>query len=165
MPHPTAMPDLTTAVPSPRPNRQDYRMLSDFRYLIRCFLNFSTVAAHSIGLPSRQHQALLAIKGFAGNRNPTLGQLAERLKIQHHSAVELVDRLAEAGLIVRSHDPGDRRRVLLLLTQEAEHHLSTLSKIHLDELRRLRPALQEILSRFERSEIEMTGLPGSESGS
>jgi DNA-binding MarR family transcriptional regulator len=143
----------------------DYRMLSDFRYLIRSFLHFSAVAAHSIGLPSRQHQALLAIKGFTGNRSPTLGQLAERLKIQHHSAVELVDRLAEAGLIVRSHDPGDRRRVLLLLTQRAEHHLSALSKIHQDELRRLRPALHEILSRFERSETEMTDSLGSEPSS
>jgi DNA-binding MarR family transcriptional regulator len=148
MPHPTAMPDTPSATPSSRPDRQDYQILSEFRYLIRCFLEFSEVAAHSIGLPPRQHQALLAIKGFAGNRSPTLGELAERLKIQHHSAVELVDRLTEAGLILRSHDRQDRRRVLLLLTQQAEHHLPTLSKIHLDELRRLRPTLQDILCRL-----------------
>lgn len=151
MPHPTDMPDIPAAEPPLRPDRQDYRALSEFRYLIRCFLEFSKVAANGIGLPSRQHQALLAIKGFPADRSPTLGELAERLKIQHHSAVELVDRLAEAGLIERRHDPQDRRRVLLLLTQEAEHHLSTLSTIHLDELRRLRPALQDILSRLERS--------------
>jgi DNA-binding MarR family transcriptional regulator len=164
MSNPTNAPDIPTAEPPSRPDRQDYRMLSDFRYLIRCFLEFSKVAANGIGLTSRQHQALLAIKGFSIDRNPTLGELAERLRIQHHSAVELVDRLAEAGLIERRHDPQDRRRVLLLLTQEAERHLSTLSTIHLDELRRLRPALQHILSQLERSSKEMKPSDGSDPG-
>jgi DNA-binding MarR family transcriptional regulator len=58
-----------------------------------------------MGLTSRQHQALLAIKGFPGDTSPTVGELAERLRIQHHSAVELVDRLVEAGLIMRVHTP------------------------------------------------------------
>jgi DNA-binding MarR family transcriptional regulator len=151
MPDAADMPDMPKAEPPARPHRRDYRALSEFRYLIRCFLEFGKVAADGIGLPSRQHQALLAIKGFPLDRSPTLGELAERLKIQHHSAVELADRLEEAGLIERRHDPRDRRRVHLLLTQEAEHHLSRLSAIHLDELRRLRPALQDILCRLERS--------------
>ena len=161
MPNSTDLADIPTTEPPSRPDRQDYRTLSEFRYLIRCFLEFSKVAANGIGLPSRQHQALLAIKGFPLDRSPTLGELAERLKIQHHSAVELVDRLAEAGLIERRHDPEDRRRVLLLITQEAEHHLSTLSAIHLDELRRLRPALQNILSQLERSTKGMKPSSGS----
>ena len=130
-----------------RPNRQDYRLLSDFRYLIRRFLEFSQVAADGMGLTSRQHQALLAIKGFPGDESPTIGQLAERLRIQHHSAVELVNRLVEAGLVARIHDPSDRRRVLLELTDSGEDHLFRLSAIHLEELQRLRPALQQILNR------------------
>ncbi|MFL5279735.1 MAG: MarR family transcriptional regulator [Rhodopila sp.] len=154
MAQPTNMSEIPAADPPSRPDLQDYRALAEFRYLIRCFLEFSKVAANGIGLPSGQHQALLAIKGFPLDRSPTLGELAERLKIQHHSAVELVNRLAEAGLIERRQDPQDRRRVLLVLTHEAEHHLSTLSAIHLDELRRLRPALQDILSRLERSSKE-----------
>jgi DNA-binding MarR family transcriptional regulator len=133
------------------PNRpltqQDYRLLSDFRYLLRRFLEFSEVAADATGLTSRQHQVLLAIKGFPGGDSPTIGQLAERLRIQHHSAVELANRLAEAGLVTRHHDPNDRRRVLLGLTGSGEHHLFRLSAIHLEELRRLRPALQQILDR------------------
>ena len=129
------------------PHRPDYRLLADFRYLIRCFLEFSQVAAQGVGLTARQHQALLAIKGFPDSHSPTIGGLAERLRIQHHSAVELVDRLAEAGLIERSHDPGDHRRVRLGLTETAERDLSRLSAIHLEELRRLKPALKQILSR------------------
>jgi DNA-binding MarR family transcriptional regulator len=89
----------------------------------------------------------LAIKGFPRDDSPTVGNLAERLRIQHHSAVELVDRLAEAGLIMRVHDPQDRRRVLLALTETAEARLADLSAIHLQELQALRPALLEILDR------------------
>ncbi|HEY4043290.1 MAG TPA: helix-turn-helix domain-containing protein [Rhodopila sp.] len=128
-------------------DQEDYRLLSDFRYLIRRFLEFSQIAAAEMGLTSRQHQALLAIKGFPGDGIPTVGELAERLRIQHHSAVELVDRLVEAGLVERGHDPHDRRRVLPRLTRTAEDYLSRLSAIHLEELRRLRPALQQILDR------------------
>jgi DNA-binding MarR family transcriptional regulator len=87
-----------------RPDQQDYRRLSEFRYLIRRFLEFSEAAAARAGLTPRQHQALLAIKG-AQDSPATIGYLAERLRIRHHSAVELVDRLAEAGLIERWRDP------------------------------------------------------------
>jgi DNA-binding MarR family transcriptional regulator len=138
---------MTTPNPAPRPNQQDYRMLSDFRYVIRQFLKFSQDAAQGHGLTSRQHQALLAIKGFPGDNPPTIGELAERLAIQHHSTVELVDRLVEAQLILRTHDPDDRRRVLLGLTEAAEQHLARLSAIHLEELQRLRPTLQRILDQ------------------
>ncbi len=122
-------------------------MLSDFRYLIRRFLKFSEDAAQGDGLTAQQHQALLSIRGFAGDTRPSVGALADRLCIQHHSAVELVDRLVEAGLILRAPDPQDRRRVLLILTEAAEHHLARLSAIHLQELARLRPMLLQILDR------------------
>lgn len=111
-------------------------------------------------MTSRQHQALLAIKGFPGDRSPTVGELAERLAIQHHSTVELVDRLADAQLIIRTHDPADRRRVLLGLTAEAEQHLAELSTIHLEELNRLRPTLLRILDRI--GEQSVAGDPNAE---
>ncbi len=135
------------SLPPTRLDRQDYLLLSDFRYLIRRFLEFSRDAAQQTGLTARQHQALLAIKGFSGDDSPTVGDLAERLRVRHHSAVELVDRLVEAGLVSRTADHKDRRRVLLGLTDTAEQHLAGLSAIHLEELRRLRPALQQILDR------------------
>ena len=126
---------------------RDYRLLSEFRYLIRCFLEFSETAAVRAGLTARQHQALLAIKGVREDAAPTIGYLAERLRIQHHSAVELVDRLVEAGLVLRAPDPGDRRRVRLELTASAERHLAELSTSHLAELKRMRPALLELLDQ------------------
>jgi DNA-binding MarR family transcriptional regulator len=105
------------------------------------------IAAGRAGLTSGQHQALLAINGFLRDDSPTVGDLGERLRIQHRSAVELVDRLAEAGLIMRTHDPHDRRRALLKLTRAAEELLASLSALRLQELHVLRPALLEILNR------------------
>jgi DNA-binding MarR family transcriptional regulator len=128
---------------------RDYQLLSEFRYLIRCFLEFSEAAAAQAGLTSRQHQALLAIKGAPAGAIPTIGYLAERLRIQHHSAVELVDRLVEAGLIVREPDPADRRRVRLGLTASAERRLRELSSSHLRELQRMRPTLLQILRQAD----------------
>jgi len=135
-------------LPGLRLSHEEYRSLAEFRYLIRRFLEFSQTAARNGGLTARQHQALLAIKGFAGDSDPTVGELAERLLIQHHSAVELVDRLVEAGLIVRHQDPGDRRRVHLRLTPVAEERLAELSAIHFEELHRMRPELLEVLHRL-----------------
>jgi len=126
-------------------------LLAEFRYLVRRFLEFSEAAARRAGLTPRQHQALLAIKGFPADRSPTVGELAGRLCIRHHSAVELVDRLVDADFCTREHDPEDRRRVILALTDAAEGRLALLSAIHLEELRSLRPALLQILERLEGS--------------
>lgn len=130
-----------------RPSAADYETLSEFRYLIRCFLEFSQNAAKTAGLTPRQHQALLAIKGFPVGRAVTIADLAERLRIRHHSAVELVDRLSEAGLVLRKPDSHDQRRVLLSLTDLADECLADLSAAHLDELSRLEPILKSLLAR------------------
>ncbi len=132
--------------PAPqRPNQRDYRTLAEFRHLLQRFLAFSQAAAREAGLAPRQHQALLAIKGFPREGGVTIHDLAGRLGIKHHSAVELADRLVEAGLVVRRQDVEDRRRMFVDLTPAAERKLRSLSAIHLDELQRLRPALLEIL--------------------
>lgn len=129
------------------PTLADYQALSEFRHLIRCFLEFSQKAAQGVGLTPRQHQALLAIKGFPGGGPVTVGNLAHRLRIRHHTAVELVDRLTEAGLVQRIDDPEDHRRVLLTLTERADGHLAELSAVHLDELARIEPMLKGVLAR------------------
>jgi DNA-binding MarR family transcriptional regulator len=130
-----------------QPTQADYEALSEFRYLIRCFLEFSQNAARAAGLAPRQHQALLAIRGYPGGGLIAVGDLAERLRVKHHSAVELIDRLAAAGLVKRVVDPADQRRVLLKLTSRAEKYLAELSAAHLGELSRIEPLLMQIFSR------------------
>lgn len=112
----------------------NYTALSAFRYEIRRFLNFSERAAREAGLEPHQHQALLVIKGLPSGHRPTIGVLAERLQIQHHSAVELTDRLETGGLLRRMRNKFDRREVLLRLTPHGENLLRRLSVIHRMEL-------------------------------
>ena len=133
--------------PRPAISRADYQRLSEFRYLIRRFLEFSQLQAEDAGLTPRQHQALLAIKGYPGGGSVTVGDLAERLRIRHHSAVELINRLSDAGLVVRDQDKDDHRRVLLRLTERADDCLAELSAAHLDELSRIEPMLRRLLDQ------------------
>lgn len=122
----------------------DYESLAQLRYQIRKFLHFSEDAARGSGLEPRQHQVLLALKGLPKAVRPRIAELAERLQIQHHSAVELVNRLA-AGGYVRRRRGQDRREVLLTLTSKGERMLQVLSLHHKDELRRQGPDLVRAL--------------------
>jgi DNA-binding MarR family transcriptional regulator len=127
----------------------DYGRLAEFRYLLRRFLIFSEDAAEQAGLTAQQHQALLAIKGFGSDKPLTTGDLAERLGIRHHSAVGLIDRLLSKSLVKRKTGLEDRRQVLLILTPKAEALLARLSAAHRDELERLAPLLQTLLTHFK----------------
>src|SRR5579864_7003519 len=124
----------------------EYRALAEFRYQIRRYLQFSAEAARERGLEPQQHQLLLAIKGLASEARPTIRELAERLQIQHHSAVELVNRLAEHGAIRREHTGADRREVLLRLTRQGASLLRRLSIAHHTELEKTGPVLVKALT-------------------
>ena len=138
-----------------RPERRgltaaDYGRLAEFRYVLRHFLIFSEDAALAAGLSAQQHQALLAIKGTPAVTPVTAGLLAERLGVRHHSAVGLLDRLADKDLIRRQRNITDRRQVLILLTQKAERLLAQLSVAHQRELRRVAPLLRGLLTQLTR---------------
>ena len=126
----------------------DYQLLAEFRHVLARFLAFSASAATEAGLAPRQHQALLAIKGAPGGAPMTVGDLAERLVIRHHSAVELVDRLVSSGYLRRRTDPVDRRRAILVLTASAERALAELSTAHRAELRRIAPLLNTLVTQL-----------------
>lgn len=128
--------------------KADYERLSAFRYVLRRFLAFSAAAAETAGLTAQQHQALLTIKGFPGREEVTIGELAERLTLRHHSTVGLVDRLALRGLVNRRSDPDDRRAVLVSLTPEATTLLAKLSRAHREELAHLSPTLIGLLEEL-----------------
>lgn len=122
-----------------------YEHLAAFRYALRQFMHFSEAAAGRAGVTPQQHQALLAIKGFPGREEVTVGELAERLQLRHHSAVGLLDRLVDLKLVRRATAPDDRRRVLVRLTTAGETLLDRLSASHHEELRRIGPELRERL--------------------
>jgi DNA-binding MarR family transcriptional regulator len=126
----------------------DYATLAEFRYHIRRFIRFSEQAARSVGLNGQQHQLLLAVKGLPAGLRPTVGTLAERLHLRHHTAVELVDRLVDRGLVRRAPDQTDRRQVLVTITARGNTILRRLTRIHREELHTAGPALLETLRRL-----------------
>jgi DNA-binding MarR family transcriptional regulator len=127
---------------------RDYHSLAEFRHLIRRFVRFSEQAARAAGLEPKQHQLLLALKGLPTDVRPRIAELAERLQIQHHSAVELVNRLESAGFVRRQRAAEDRREVLLHVTSHGERVLRQLSLEHREELRSQGPALLESLQHL-----------------
>ncbi|HHY86269.1 MAG TPA: MarR family transcriptional regulator [Verrucomicrobia bacterium] len=137
--------------PRKKLSKSQYENLAAFRYALRQFLRFSEDAARRAGLTPQQHQALLAVKGFPGRDTVTVSELAERLQIRHHSAVELLDRLERLKLVRREHSPKDRRRVMIRLTSRGEQLLDRLSSAHEDQLRRVGPALSASLAQLTAS--------------
>jgi DNA-binding MarR family transcriptional regulator len=125
----------------------DYQSLAELRFQIRRFLHFSEQAARAAGLEPHQHQLMLALKGLPEGVRPRIGELADRLQIQHHSAVELVNRLVTGGYVRRQRADEDRREVLLSLTPGGEQVLRQLSIHHKNELRLLGPQLLRALKR------------------
>jgi DNA-binding MarR family transcriptional regulator len=135
----------------PKLSSSDYRALAAFRYEIRKFLAFSEQAARDAGIEPQQHQLLLAVRGLPEGARPTIGTIAERLCVKHHTAVALVDKLETIGLVTRERSSEDRREVLLRLTHAGDGVLRTLSSLHRQQLQSAGPevirALRDILER------------------
>lgn len=123
----------------------NYAALAEWRYRMRKFVAFSEEAARAAGLQPQHHQVLLAIKGLPPSLTPTIRVLAERLTVQPHSMVELLDRLEEKRLVRREQRPEDGREVRAVLTPKAERLLEQLSIMHSRQLQIMGPALIEAL--------------------
>jgi len=146
---------MSPRVTSAQPN---YRAMAEFRYQIRRFLRFSEHAARAAGLEPQQYQLMLAIKGLPDDERPRIGDVAERLQIQHHSTVELVDRLTKRTLVRRRRSENDRREVMLELTPKCERLLQELAVHHRNEIREMGPELVASLKKVLRdSEIDGNG--------
>jgi DNA-binding MarR family transcriptional regulator len=130
----------------------DYQRLAGLRYGLRSFLHWSAEQAKAAGLTPTQHQLLLAIRAAEDKRGPTLTDIAAILLIRHHSAVELVDRAQDAGLITRERDPDQQSMVRLNLTGHGAAKLESLSETHLRELAELAPTMRALWEAIDDSE-------------
>jgi len=125
--------------------REQYVELAEFRRQIRRFLHFSETIAKENGIEPQQHQLLLAVHGLPEGVKPTIREIASRLFIQHHSAVELVNRLENTGAIARHPGPDDKREVWIRLTPAGRAALRKLALAHRTELERTGPELAATL--------------------
>jgi DNA-binding MarR family transcriptional regulator len=127
--------------------QKDYETLAAFRHLLRRFAAFSEAEARAAGLTAQQHQALLTIKGTPGRDAVGVNDIAAHLLIRHNTAVELVDRLANAQWVRRLPDPADGRPTLVSLTERGKRVLRDLAVIHQRELRSIRSTLLTLLKQ------------------
>lgn len=70
--------------------------------------------------------------------------LADYLLLRHHSGSGQVNQAEALGLITRSRDLDDRRVVRLILASEGAHRLEELSKLRVEQLRRLATNFSDI---------------------
>lgn len=135
----------------PELDQRDYERLHEFRYAIRRFLRFSEDAARGAGLHPQHHQLLLTVQACGPEAGVPVARVAERLQLRHHTAVELVDRAEERGLVIRERSSDDHRVVLVKLTDFGRRQLAALSEAHLAELQtagaELSRLLQELVGR------------------
>jgi len=160
------MPKLRVAkAPAPRlPSLTDYRALAEFRYQIRRFLRFSEDAARAAEIEPQQHQVLLAVRGLPEGRRPTIKIIAERMCVQHHTTVALVDHLEARGFVRREPSSRDRREVLVVITASGDRLLRRLSAAHRAQLRVVGPTLVDALSALLPGERDTDEGADGESG-
>jgi DNA-binding MarR family transcriptional regulator len=128
----------------------DYEKLAAFRATLRRFLAFSDAAAGKLGLTQAQYQALLAVRASPGAKPLTISDLAATLLVRHHSAVGMVDRLQEMGMVRRESSTADRRKVCVRLTPKGSRVFAKLAVAHRAELRRIGPDMARLMEFFAR---------------
>ena len=124
-----------------------YEALADFRYALRQFLAFSEATTHAAGVTPQQYQALLVIKTHSGE-TIMIRDLAGQMLLQHHGAVQLIDRLVSAELVERRQSPTDGRSVLVAMTAKGRKILAQLAANHVKELLKQEPLLAESIKRL-----------------
>jgi DNA-binding MarR family transcriptional regulator len=123
----------------------DFENLLAFRVALRRFQRWSEDQAVAAGLTQVQHQLLVAIKGHPGTKPPSVGQIADYLLLQSHSAVGLVDRAEAAGFVRRCPDPGDARVARVELTEAGDQLVTGLTEVNLAEMHKLAAALSALI--------------------
>ncbi|MGA8864242.1 MAG: MarR family transcriptional regulator [Gallionella sp.] len=116
------------------PTREEFRVLSDFRYRLRCFVRFSENITHQFGVTNLQYLLLLHVKGYKNREWATIGELAERLQTHHNGVVSLASRCEKLGLIYRQRGTADKREVQIYLTPEGDRLVKKIAGLHRNEL-------------------------------
>lgn len=129
---------------------EQFARILEFRVALRRFGRFSEEQAGKLDMTAAQYQLLLAVRGHGDPVGPTIADIARYLLIRHHSAVGLVDRTQDLGLIERRRDGDDQRLVRLVLTPLGHERLNALAQAHLKELHRLAEVLAALLDADNR---------------
>ncbi len=129
-------------------SRNEFGILSDFRYQLRRYMHFSEGLTNKYGITNLQYLLLLHVKAYQNREWATITELAEKLQSHHHGVVALVSRCEKLGLIYRKRSALDKREVEIHLTPEGDRLVTILADQHRNELLDLQnvfkvPGMQE----------------------
>jgi DNA-binding MarR family transcriptional regulator len=131
--------------------QSDFEHLLELRTGLRRFIRWSDQQAQAAGLTPAKHQLLLAIKGHPDPSGPTIGEVADYLVLRHHSAVGLIDRAVEDGLVKRNKDR-HKGVVRVTLTRAGDDKLDALAETHLEEIAHLAPTMRTLWRGLEHAD-------------
>jgi DNA-binding MarR family transcriptional regulator len=129
----------------------EYEKLAEFRYQLARFLRRRKDAALDEGLQVRQYELLLAVAGLPDDKEPTIKEVSFLLRLEHHTVVELANRLEQRGYLTRAASPLDGRAVLLHVTRSGRSALDRIVRFSFSELREEAPGLIKSLRRILQS--------------
>jgi len=129
-------------------SQAEYETLAEFRYHLARFLRRRKDAARAEGLQPQQYELLLAVSGLPKEKQPTIKEIAAQLCLEHHTVVELADRLEKQGLLVRRSSPLDKRVALLQVTRSGQGVLGRIVGFSFAQLRDEAPLLITSLRRI-----------------
>jgi DNA-binding MarR family transcriptional regulator len=115
------------------------------RTAIANYEQISEREARVLGATHAQHHVLLGLYGSKEAAAPTVKDIAHILGVASPSAVGLITRMVDAGLLERNVDQTDRRVTRLRLTKPGERVLRQLSDTHFSRLRDLTTQGVELL--------------------
>jgi len=116
------------------------------------------------GLDTAEYKALSVLSQAGPPHRSTPGRLSERMELSSGAMTNRLDRLEEAGLVTRLPDPGDRRSVVVELTDhgretyhravgvQAEKEALVAAALNPREKTQLNALLRKLMLEFERRE-------------
>jgi DNA-binding MarR family transcriptional regulator len=127
-------------------DKADYERLAELRHALRRFARHTELEARRHRVSPQQYLLLLTIKGFPGRDEANITELAERLQVRHNAVIGLVNRAVARGLVARVQDAerGDRRVVLVRLTDQGERLLQDMVEALKGERARVRAAVEAV---------------------
>src|SRR3954466_10084510 len=121
-------------MPSRMLSKPEIEARAEFRQQMRQFERSSEDTAKKRGITFPQYLVLLHVKGMPGRTWALVGELAERMLLEHHSVVGLVSRCEAGGLVKRKRSAADARQVEVHLTAKGERTLNAVATAQAGEL-------------------------------
>jgi DNA-binding MarR family transcriptional regulator len=88
---------------------------------------------------------LLGVVGYTGRGWATVSELAEFLQARHNAVVGLVERAERRRLVRKERSGRDRRFVRVYATLQGQKILDELTRLHREELGRVRARMLTVL--------------------